>query len=115
MLRLTSSDENSGNNSGPGRGGRLCQQCNTIFQEQRLLACQGTWLSSIDGRIPLQLRPFRDNVPNALKDFLNALITDSKKSSDLFRVLEVTLAASSLPRASWSMSLREHPWSDSLQ
>jgi hypothetical protein len=66
----------------------------TILQEQRLLACQGTWLSSIDGRIPLQLRPFRDNVPNALNDFLNALDHDSKKSSDLFRVLELTLAAS---------------------
>jgi hypothetical protein len=66
----------------------------TILQEQRLLACQGTWLSSIDGRVPLQLRPFRGDVPNALKDFLNALDHDSKKVSDLFRMLELTLAAS---------------------
>jgi len=66
----------------------------TILQEQRLLACQATWLSSIDERIPIQLRPFRGNVPNAFRDFLNALAHNSKKSSELFRVLELTLAAS---------------------
>jgi len=66
----------------------------TILQEQRLLACQGTWLSSIDGSVPLQLRPFRGDVPNALKNFLNAFDHDSKKASELFRVLESTLAAS---------------------
>src|SRR5207245_10593648 len=66
----------------------------TILQEQRLLACQATWLSSIDDRIPIQLRPFRGNVPKAFKNFLTALAHNSKKSSELFQVLEVTLAAS---------------------
>jgi hypothetical protein len=66
----------------------------TILQEQRLLACQGTWLSSINGGVPLQLRPFRGDVPNALKNFLNAFDHDSKKASELFRVLELSLAAS---------------------
>jgi len=66
----------------------------TILQEQRLLACQGTWLSSIDGSVPLQLRPFRGDIPNALNKFLNAFDHDSKKASELFRVLELTLAAS---------------------
>jgi hypothetical protein len=66
----------------------------TILQEQRLLACQAVWLSSIEGRIPIQLRPFRGNVPNAFKDLLNALAHNSKKSSELFQSLEVALAAS---------------------
>jgi hypothetical protein len=70
----------------------------TILQEQRLLACQGTWLSSIDGSVPLQLRPFRGDIPNALNNFLNAFDHDSKKASELFRVLELTLAAS-LPQS----------------
>jgi hypothetical protein len=66
----------------------------TILQEQRLLACQGTWLSSIDGSVPLQLYPFRGDIPNTLNNFLNAFDHDSKKASELFRVLELTLAAS---------------------
>jgi hypothetical protein len=45
----------------------------TILQEQRLIACQTTWLSAINNRIPIQLRPFRGRVPNALRDLLQAL------------------------------------------
>jgi len=66
----------------------------TILQEQRLLACQAVWLSSIDNRIPIQLRPFRGEVPNTFKNLLSALAHNSKKTTELFQDLEVTLAAS---------------------
>ena len=69
----------------------------TILQEQRLIACQTTWLSAINSRVPIQLRPFRGRVPNALKDLLQVLEHDSKKSTDLFRNLEVELALSLPP------------------
>jgi hypothetical protein len=69
----------------------------TILQEQRLIACQATWLSAIDNRIPIQLRPFRGNVPNALRNLLQALEHDSRKSTDLFQILEVELARSLPP------------------
>lgn len=69
----------------------------TILQEQRLIACQTSWLSAINNRVPIQLRPFRGRVPNALRDLLQALEHDSKKSTDLFRNIEVELALSLPP------------------
>jgi hypothetical protein len=69
----------------------------TILQEQRLLACEAVWLSSIDDRVPIQLRPFRGEVPDALRNFGNALANNSKKSTELFQALEIALAESLPP------------------
>jgi hypothetical protein len=83
----------------------------TILQEQRLIACQATWLSAINNRVPIQLRPFRGDVPNALRNLLQALEHDSKKSTDQFRRLEIELARSLPPgiddllRRSFSITL----------
>ncbi len=90
----------------------------TILQEQRLLACEAVWLSSVDDRVPIQLRPFRGDVPNALRDFVNALTNNSKKSSELFQVLEIALAESLPPgivdsvlkRASSVMLFSDYPY-----
>lgn len=66
----------------------------TILQEQRLLACEAVWLSSIGQQIPIQLMPRSGDVPAAHKDFMNALAHNSGKSSELFRLLELELAGS---------------------
>jgi hypothetical protein len=69
----------------------------TILQEQRLIACHATWLAAIEDRVPIQLRPFRGNVPNVFRKLLSALASNSKKSADLFRLLEVEMARSLPP------------------
>ncbi len=66
----------------------------TILQEQRLLACQTTWLSAVNGSVPIQLRTTRSQVPQSLVAFQHALVSSSKKTTDLFQKLEMELADS---------------------
>lgn len=64
----------------------------TLLLEQRFLACQTACLASRSLAIPLQLRSVSGDMYNRIRDLNQAIKTNSRKCTQLFRVVEQGLA-----------------------
>ena len=64
----------------------------TLLLEQRFLACQSAWLASRSLTSPLQLQSLSGEMYNRIRDLNQALETNSRKCTKLFREIEQGLA-----------------------